>query len=196
MAFDLSEPFPVTARGNKYSLLVEELFSIYVEVCALSGSEKRPRDGCASRLVDDYIHLWGAPNIFMSDRGTKFVPGVCQGMYDMLGAVKKPTSSTPPQTKGMVERLNHTLCQMLSYLVADDQNKWDELLLQAGAAHNNNVSRGTGLAPNEAQIGRYPRFPLTFSEGRGVKRHQSLKHDQFEYLQVMRDRKVRAYDLS
>ena len=57
-----------------------------------------------------------------------------------------------PQTNGMVERLNHTLCQMLSYLIADDQKNWDEMLMHAVAAHNN-VSRGTWLAPNEVHIG-------------------------------------------
>ena len=61
----------------------------------------------------------------------------------------------------MVERLNHTLCQMLSYLIADAQKNWDEMLVHAVAAHNNNVSRGTGLAPNEVHIGRYPRLPMT-----------------------------------
>ena len=60
----------------------------------------------------------------------------------------------------MVERLNHTLCQMLSYLIADDQKNWDEMLMHAVAAHNN-VSRGTALAPNEVHIGRYPRLPMT-----------------------------------
>ena len=39
----------------------------------------------------------------------------------MLGSVKEYTSSCHPQTNGMVERLNHTLCQMLAYLIADDQ---------------------------------------------------------------------------
>ena len=98
----------------------------------------------------------------------------------------------------MVERLNHTLCQMLSYLIADDQKNWDEMLIHAVAAHNNNVSRGTGLAPNEANEGhidRYPRLPMTILEGRGLKGYQDLKQDQLDYLELMRDRQVEAYKL-
>ena len=84
---------------------------------------------------------------------------------------------------------------MLSYLTADDQNNWGEMLLHAIEAHNNNVSRGTELAPNEVHIGRYPRLPMTILEGSGVKGHQSAKRAQFDFLELMRDRQVRAYRL-
>ena len=67
--------------------------------------------------------------------------------------------------------------------------------MHAVAAQNNNVSRGTGLAPNEVHIGRYPRLPMTILEGRGVKGHQGLKQDQLGYLELMRDRQVKTYEL-
>ena len=69
---------------------------------------------------------------------------VCREIFRMLGAVKRFTSSVHAQTNDMVERLNHTLYQMLSHLIADNHTNWDELLLHAIAAHNNSVSRGTG----------------------------------------------------
>ena len=66
---------------------------------------------------------------FLSDRGTEFISQVSRAVYETLGAVKKFTSSYHPQTNEMVERLNHTLCQMLSYLIADDQKNWDVKML-------------------------------------------------------------------
>ena len=66
------------------------------------------------------------------------------------------------------------------------------MLMHAVAAHNNNVSRGTGLAPNEVRIGIYPRLPMTILEGQGV-RDQGLKQDQLDYLELMRDTQVKAY---
>ena len=110
----------------------------------------------------------------------------------MLGAVTKFTSSAHAQTNGMVERLNHTLCQMLSHFVADYQTNWDELLLHAIVAQNNSVSRGTGLTPNEVHIGRNLRLPMTILEGRGVKSHQGLGRDQLDFLQLVRERQNRA----
>ena len=84
----------------------------------------------------------------------------------------------------MVERLNHTLCQILSYiyLIADDQKNWDDMLMNAVAAHNNSISRGTELVPNEVYIGRYPRLPMTILEGHGVTGRQGLKQDQLDLL--------------
>ena len=84
---------------------------------------------------------------------------------------------------------------MLSHLVADDQANWDEMLPHAVAAHNNNVSRGTGLAPNVVHIGRYPRLPMTILEGRGVSGNQGLKQDQLDYLNLMRDKQRKGYEL-
>ena len=182
------------AKGNAHVFLVVDLFSRHAEAYAITKEEKTT-EGCGARLVHDYIPRWRYPNTFLSDRGTEFVSVVCRGGFKMLGPVEKYTSSYHPQTNGMVERLIHTLCQMLAYLIADDQKNWDEMLLHAIAAHNNNVSRGTGLAPNEGHIGRYPRLPMTILEGSGVKGHQSEKRDHVDYFGLMRDRQVRAYNL-
>ena len=144
----------------------------------MTKDEKTAR-GCASKIVDDYMPRWGCPHTFLSDPGTEFISQVSRAVYEALGTVKKLKCPYHPQTNGMVERLNHTLCQMLSYLIADDQNRknWDDMFMHAVAAHNNNVSRGTGLAPNEVHTGRYPGLPMTILEGRGVKGHQGLKQD-------------------
>ena len=69
------------------------------------------------------------PHTFLSDRGTEFISQVSRAVYETLGTVKQFTSSYHPQTNGMVKRLNHTLCQMLSYLIADDQKNWDEMFI-------------------------------------------------------------------
>ena len=69
--------------------------------------------GCASKIVNDCIPRWGCPHTFLSDRGTEFIYQVSRAVYETLGTIKKFTSSYHPQTNGMVERLNHTLCQML-----------------------------------------------------------------------------------
>ena len=197
VAFDFLGPLPRTNQENEHVLLVVDLLSIHAEGYALSADEKTTQ-GCAAKLVHDYIPRRGCPHSFLSDRGPELVSTVCREIFRMLGAVKRFTSSAHAQTNGTVERLNHTLCQMLSHLIADNQTNWDELLLHAITAHNNSVGRGTGLAPNEVHIGRYPRLPMTILEGRGVRGHQGLRRDQLDFLQLMRERQNgqnRAYEL-
>lgn len=194
VAFDLLGPLPKTERGNEYVFLVVDLFSRHAEGYAIPASEKTAI-GCAAKLVNDYIPRWGCPHTLLSDRGAEFVAAASRAIYQMLGAIKRFTSSFHPQTNGMVERLNHTLCQMLSFLITDNQKNWDEMLIHAVSAHNNNISRGIGLAPNEVHIGRYPRLPMTILEGRGVKGHQGIKRDQLDHIDLMRDKQIRAYDL-
>ena len=158
----------------------------------MTKNEKTAR-GCALKIGDDYIPRWWCPHNFLSNRGTEFISQVSRAVYETLEAVNKFPSSYHPQTNVMVDRLNHTLCQMLSYLIADNQRNWDDMLMHAVAAYDNNVSRGTGLAPNEVHIGRYPRLPMTTLQGRGIKGHQGLKQDQLDSLELMRNRQVKAY---
>ena len=192
VAFDLLEPLPRTKQGNEHVLLAVDLFSKHAEGHTLS-TDKKTTQGCAAKLIHGYTTRWGCPHTFLSDKGPELVSTVCREFFRMPGVVKRFTSSCHVQTNGMVEWLNHTLSQMLFHLVADNQTNWDELLLHAAAAHNNSVSRGMGLAPNEVHIGRYPSLSMTILEGRVVKCHEEPRQDQLDFLQLMRERQNRAY---
>ena len=72
VSFDRLGPLPTTARGNAYVFLVVDLFSRHAEACAITKGEKNT-EGCAARLVNDYIPRWGCPHTFSSDGGDEFV---------------------------------------------------------------------------------------------------------------------------
>ena len=95
----------------------------------MTKDEKTAR-GHASKIVD-YIPRRGCPHTFLSDRGTEFIYQVSRAVYETIGTIKKFTSSYHPQTNGMVGRLNHTLCQMLSYLIADGQKSREDTIAVA-----------------------------------------------------------------
>lgn len=112
--YDLLGDLPKTDRGNRFILLVADLFHRHEEAYAMSSAETISK-GCASRLVNDYLPRWYCPHAFLSDQGPACVSQVAQEVYAMLGVVRRYTSSLHPRTNGMAERLNHTLLQMLSY---------------------------------------------------------------------------------
>lgn len=58
------------------------------------------------------------------------------------------------------------------------------------------MSRGTGLAPNQVQLGRRLRLPMTILEGREVPTGLGLKQEQLEYLKGVRENQVKAYELA
>lgn len=97
----------------------------------------------------------------------------------------------------MVERPNHTLCQMLSHVVEDDQKNWDYILTHAVAAYNNNVNPGTdGLG---SQQGAHRSIhPATHDHPGSTGRNRTPGPKAGSvglYLNLMRDRQIKAYQL-
>ena len=92
-----------------------------------------------------------------------------------------------------MERVNHTMAQMLAMVVNELQNIWDEQLPHVEFAYNISVGAGTGLAPNEVLMGRLVRLHFTIFERTGVAGHQSLARDHLADRDLATDR--HAYDI-
>ena len=60
---------------------------------------------------------------------------------------------------------------MMVMVVMELHNNWDVQLSHVEFAYNNSVSAATGLAPNEGNMGRLLRLPLTTVERTGVFGH-------------------------
>lgn len=116
-------------------------------------------------------------------------------MYARLAIRKVATSSCHPKGNGGVERVNHTMAQMLAMVVNERQDDWDVHLPHVEFAYNNSVSAATGLGPNEVHMNRLPRLPMTVLEHPDARGHQSLHRDQLEYCDLAADRQRRSYDL-
>jgi len=82
----------------------------------------------ARLLIDEIISRHGAPRVLLSDRGTNFLSKVVAEVCKIFQIQKVNTSSYHPQTNGLVERFNSTLCQSLSMYVSKNQKDWDEFI--------------------------------------------------------------------
>ena len=141
------------------------------------------------------IPIRGCPRSILSDNGLQFSSKLSQPVCKLLGVRKIAISSYLPNGNGGVERVNHTMAQMLAMVVNELQNNWDVQLPQVEFAYNNSVSAAAGLAPNEVHMGRLSRLPLTIFERTGVFGHQSLVRDHLAYCDLATDRQQRAYDI-
>ena len=108
---------------------------------------------------------------------------------------KIATSAFHPSGNGGVERVNHTMAQMLAMVVNDRQHDWDVHLLHVEFAYNNSVSAATGLAANEVHMNCTPRLPLTIFEHHEARGHQSLAHHHLGYCDHAANCQRRAYAL-
>ena len=82
-------------------------------------------EGTANILVNQYIPLWGCPRTILSDNGLQFCSKLSQAVYQLLRVHKLATSSYHPNCNGGVERVNHTMAQMLATVVNERQDDWD-----------------------------------------------------------------------
>ena len=86
---------------------------------------------------------------------SKIVAEVCK----IFQIHKVFTSSYHPQTDGLVERFNSTLCQFLSMYVAKNQKDWDDFIPLVLFAHRTSVLEVIGDSPFYVLYGREPRLP-------------------------------------
>lgn len=91
---------------------------------------------------------------------------------------------------GMMEQLNHTICHICHILLVITTDH-----RHAVSADNTNKSRGIVLASNGVYIRRYPRFPMTVFVERGEKGHRGVEHDRIYYINLMRNKQGREYNL-
>ena len=108
---------------------------------------------------------------------------------------KLTTSAYHPSGNGGVERVNHTMAQIIVMVCNEHQNDWDVHLPHVEYTYNNSVSAATGLAPNEVHIGRLPRLPFAVFDRSYGGAHRNLDRDQLACCNLAREGQQRAYEL-
>ena len=140
-------PLPVTPRGNTSILLITDRFIRRADMFPVTAAAFTA-EGTANIPVNKYIPLWGCPRTILSDNGPQFCSKLSQAVYQLLGVRKLATSSYHPNGNGGVERVNHTMTQILAMVFNELQYDWDLKLPHVEFTYNNPVSAAKGLAPN------------------------------------------------
>ena len=96
----------------------------------------------------------------MTDRGREFCNEVNQELYNRLNITRKVTSPYHPQTNGLTERYNQTLCNALVKYVNEMQDNWDQYLDQVAFATRTCQQRATKETPFYLVYGRQARLPV------------------------------------
>ena len=136
---------PLTEKGNKHVVVIQNLFTKWSFVFAVS-AQKTSR--IARLLAEEVIPCFGVPESLLSDRGTHLLPNLMVDLCKMLGITKLNTTAYHPQCDGAVERFNRTLKTTLRKHAARFGCQWDNFLPGVLWAYRNTPHTSTGEKPS------------------------------------------------
>lgn len=160
LAVDVLGPLPITWSGNRYIVVFTEYLTKWPEIFPVKNADAVT---IARLLTSEIIPRHGAPRTLLSDRGKNFLSTLVLEVCKLYSIKKLNTSSYHPQTDGLVERMNSTLCQTLSMFVSKHQKDWDVFIPAALTAFRTSPSESTGESPFYLLYGREPTLAMDTS---------------------------------
>lgn len=162
IACDLVGPMTESKNGNKYILVVTDIFSKFSLAFPL---KETSAETIAEILIDRIFSPFGIPKELLTDNGTNFKGKVMKKLCETYGISKLFTAPYRPQTDGQCERTNQVFVNTLAMTVDDNCDNWDELLPRVSQSYNAIVHSSTGFSPYEMIFGRKPRSPVQMALG-------------------------------
>lgn len=148
---------PETLVGNRHLIVFTDIFSKYVEAFPV---RDLTTETFAKLFVDQIICRHGCPVELISDQGGNFLSKLVLAICAVLSIRKISTTPYHPRTNGQVERLNHSLIQILRTLLQNDTSNWDEHIPSLCYAYNTMEHSTTKFSPFFLLYGRDPLCPL------------------------------------
>ena len=156
IGIDIVGPLPRTQRGKKYIVTAMDYLTKWPEARALT---EATAEKVADFIYEQIICQHGCPQIILTDRGTHFNNNLVDRLLEKFQI--KHLLSTPyhPQTNGLVERFNRTLCESLAKM-SDKTNDWDLFIPPVLFAYRTTKHSTTKIEPFFMVYGRSARLPM------------------------------------
>lgn len=156
IGIDFVGPLPITQKGNRYIIVAMDYLTKWPEAKAVSHATAEETE---KFIYEEIICRHGCPQIILSDRGTHFNNQLIKGLMERFQI--KHLLSTPyhPQTNGLVERFNRTLCESLAKLITQS-NEWDNLIPPVLFAYRTSKQSTTKVPPFYLTYGRNATLPM------------------------------------
>ena len=150
------KPSFFSATGNKYILVYTEYLTKWVEA---EGIPDKKAETVAESFVK-FVCTHGIPESLITDQGREFCNELSDIICKKMGIDHRVASAYHPQTGGLTERMNRTLCTMLSTVVNENQNNWDEKIPYCLFAYRTSEQKSTKMDPFSLVYGRRARLPV------------------------------------
>lgn len=155
IGIDIVGPLPITSKGNKYIIVATDYFTKWPEAEAISHA--------TGQRVADFIYQviicrHGCPKHILSDRGTHFRNEIVEALLEKFQIRHLYSTPYHPQTNGLVERFNRTLCESLAK-ITEGKEDWDEFIAPTLFAYRTSKQASTKFTPFYLVYGRNPQMP-------------------------------------
>jgi hypothetical protein len=183
---DFVGPLPRTKEGNKYICVATEYLTKWPEAIAM-------KEATAEKVVEfiykKIICRYGCPKIILTDRGTHFRNQLVEGLCEKFSIKHKLSSPYHPQTNGLVERFNRTLCEMLAKVI-EEENQWDEYIDPALFAYRTTKHNTTKRTPYFMLYGKEAKLPIDEMEKRNENYKESILKRTYELIDLTEERNL------
>ena len=133
---DIVGPLPVTERGNKYILSIQDTLTKYSDGIPLINIE--------------------STTIALTLAGSNFISDVMVNFCRIFKIKQIKSTAFHLQSLGSLERSHHVLIQ--NFKMYCEKSNWDVWLRFALFSYNTSIQEGTGLTPHELIFGKRPRY--------------------------------------
>lgn len=185
---DLSGPYTIAKKGERYILSVVDFFTKYWAAVAIKDKSALTM---AKTLVEHVYLKQSMVEIECSDLGTEFINDIRENIHSLLQIQGVRTVSFRPTGNSTVERIHRSLHNMMMRVVDSDQRNWAEKLPYLQFAYNCSVHSSTGYSPFFLHHGRRPNLPFEFmSEAPTVDSYTNYD----DYTMQVQERLRNAFD--
>ncbi|XP_029679749.1 uncharacterized protein K02A2.6-like [Formica exsecta] len=151
VAADIMGPFPKSKAGFAYVLVVQDLFTKWMECFALRAANGKK----ICEALREVISRWGTPRFLLTDNGTEYANQTLRAFSEKHGITHTTIPPYHPQANP-VERVNRVLKTMIVAFLEKDHREWDEHLRDFRFAYNTAHHSSTGTSPALLNLGREP----------------------------------------
>lgn len=134
VAWDVMGPLPESNSGNRFVLVIVDIYSRWTEAYPLTDSAA---ETIAEAFYVNFIARFGSPKRLHSDLGPNLNARVVHTLCDVYEIDRSHSVPYYPQGNGVVERLNRVLQDIIAKRLMDkDSRDWDKELPAAVFAYN------------------------------------------------------------
>ena len=139
---------PVSSKGNRYLLVVEDLFKKWLECYPMCNQKSET----ITEILVEIFSRYGIPEFLHSDQGRNFESQLLKETCRALG-IRYTHTALHPQGNALVERSNRTVLQMLRCYVERNED-WEKYLQLVLFAYRTSKHSSTGVSSFQLMYGR------------------------------------------